>query len=89
MNIVIHAKRGEIILSIWPELVQIIAEDIGPGISDIALAMQVGYSTAPASVRQMGFGAGMGLPNMQKCADDMQVETVIGEGTRIVAKVNL
>ncbi|HBK85709.1 MAG TPA: anti-sigma regulatory factor, partial [Firmicutes bacterium] len=85
----ILAKRGEIILSIWPHLVQIIAEDIGPGISDIALAMQVGYSTAPASVRQMGFGAGMGLPNMQKCADDMQVETVIGEGTRIVAKVNL
>lgn len=89
MNIAIHAEQGEVVLTIWPDLVQIVAEDVGPGISDIALAMQVGYSTAPESVRQMGFGAGMGLPNMQKCADDMQVETRVGEGTRIVIKVNL
>ncbi len=89
MNIAIHAKHGEIILTIWPDLVQVVAEDVGPGISDVALAMQIGYSTAPESVRQMGFGAGMGLPNMQKCADEMQVETRVGEGTRIVIKINL
>jgi serine/threonine-protein kinase RsbT len=89
MNIVIHAHHGELILTIWPNLIQIVAADVGPGISDIDLAMQVGYSTAPESVRQMGFGAGMGLPNMQKCADEMQVETKVGEGTRIVVKINL
>lgn len=89
MNIVIHAQQGEIILTIWPELVQVVAEDLGPGIHDIELAMQVGYSTAPESVRQMGFGAGMGLPNMQRCADEMQVDSKIGVGTRIVTKINL
>lgn len=89
MNIAIHAEHGEIVFTIWPDLVQIVAEDVGPGISDVELAMQVGYSTAPESVRQMGFGAGMGLPNMQKCADHMQVETKIGQGTRIVIKINL
>lgn len=89
MNIAIHAQHGEIILTIWPELVQVVAEDVGPGINDVGLAMQVGYSTAPENVRQMGFGAGMGLPNMQRCADEMQVETKIGEGTRIVTKINL
>lgn len=89
MNIAIHAKHGEIIFTIWPGLVQVVAADVGPGISDIELAMQVGYSTAPESARQMGFGAGMGLPNMQKCADEMQVETRVGEGTRIVIKINL
>lgn len=89
MNIAIHAQHGEIIFTIWPALVQVVAADVGPGISDIELAMQVGYSTAPESARQMGFGAGMGLPNMQKCADEMQVETKVGEGTRIVIKINL
>lgn len=89
MNIVIHAQQGEIILTIWPELVQVVAEDKGPGIHDIELAMQVGYSTAPESVRQMGFGAGMGLPNIQRCADEMQVESTLGVGTRIVTRINL
>lgn len=89
MNIVIHAQQGEIVLTIWPELVQVIAEDMGPGIRDIELAMQVGYSTAPESVRQMGFGAGMGLPNIQRCADEMRVESTLGVGTRIVTRINL
>ncbi|NLW16469.1 MAG: anti-sigma regulatory factor [Firmicutes bacterium] len=89
MNIVIHAYHGELILTIWPGKIQIVATDVGPGIADVDLAMQVGYSTAPESVRQMGFGAGMGLPNIQKCADEMQVETKVGEGTRILVKINL
>ncbi len=89
MNIVIHAYHGELVLTIWPNLIEIVAADVGPGISDVALAMQEGYSTAPESVRQMGFGAGMGLPNMQKCADELLVETKVGEGTRVVIKINL
>ena len=64
-----------------------ILDDTGPGIPDVELAMQAGYSTAPDEVRSLGFGAGMGLPNMKKYTDTMEIDTRIGEGTRITMAV--
>lgn len=83
MNMVIFARGGEIVASIEPERITINAIDHGPGIPDVALAMKPGYSTAPDWVRELGFGAGMGLPNMKKCSDEMNVESTIGEGTNV------
>ena len=83
MNIAIHSNGGQIILCIDEDRFKIIAEDKGPGIPDIDQAMQEGYSTAPTEVREMGFGAGMGLPNMKKCADDFSIESVPGEFTKV------
>jgi anti-sigma regulatory factor (Ser/Thr protein kinase) len=67
--------------------VVIAAVDEGPGIPDIELAMQEGFSTAPDYVREMGFGAGMGLPNMRKCADDLKVDSEVGKGTSVRAVI--
>lgn len=89
MNIVIHSLGGQIMLEITPEFIKITASDRGPGIADVDLAMQEGYSTAPEKVREMGFGAGMGLPNMKKCSDRFYVDSSIGEGTVIVMEVDL
>jgi len=83
INIVIHSLGGTINLEIDTNSIKIIAKDRGPGIANIDLAMQVGYSTATDKVREMGFGAGMGLPNMEKCADKFEVESVVGIGTTI------
>ena len=63
--------------------------DVGPGIPDVELAMQAGYSTAPDAIRSLGFGAGMGLPNMKKYTDDMKIDTTVGVGTTITMVVNL
>ncbi|MBE5978713.1 MAG: anti-sigma regulatory factor [Paenibacillaceae bacterium] len=89
INMVIHAKGGEITVQISTERIEMVLEDVGPGIPDIDLAMQAGYSTAPDAVRSLGFGAGMGLPNMKKYSDEMEIHTVIGEGTTIRMVVNL
>lgn len=83
INIVIHSLGGEIDLEVDPSNIKIIAKDKGPGIANIELAMQEGYSTASDKVREMGFGAGMGLPNMKKCSDKFQVESELGKGTTI------
>ncbi|MGD1075636.1 MAG: ATP-binding protein [Thermodesulfovibrionales bacterium] len=83
MNVIIHAAAGVIHYSVTPEKIQIVVSDMGPGIPDIALAMTEGYSTAPDWVREMGWGAGMGLPNIKKNADQFRVESVVGEGTTI------
>ncbi len=83
MNIIIYATAGIIRYTITPEEITIIAEDMGPGIEDIELAMQEGYSTAPDWVREMGWGAGMGLPNMKKNSDIFKIESVVGEGTTV------
>ncbi|HEX3031387.1 MAG TPA: ATP-binding protein [Bacillota bacterium] len=83
MNIAIHASQGKLMAVIRPESIEIIAEDSGPGIPDIELAMQVGWSTAPAHIREMGFGAGMGLPNIKRCADEFDIESSVGQGTRL------
>ncbi|WP_349946787.1 ATP-binding protein [Lacrimispora sp. BS-2] len=83
INMVIHAHGGEITVNITPDRIEMILADVGPGIPDIGLAMQAGYSTAPDAVRSLGFGAGMGLPNMKKYSDEMEIDTVIGKGTTI------
>lgn len=90
INMVIHARGGEITVDISPEDITMILDDVGPGIPDINQAMQAGYSTAPDEVRSLGFGAGMGLPNMKKYSDEMEIETEIGVGTKItmVVKIN-
>lgn len=89
INMVIHAGGGIAEVSVSEDCIEIILDDKGPGIADIDKAMQAGYSTAPDSIRSLGFGAGMGLPNMKKNSDSMQITSVVGEGTRIVMKVNI
>ena len=88
-NMVIHAKRGTITVEISSDQITMTLADKGPGIADIDKAMQAGYSTAPDNVRSLGFGAGMGLPNMKKYTDDMQITTELGVGTTVVMKVYL
>lgn len=89
INMVIHAGGGTIDVEVGPSCVEIIIRDQGPGIADVSLAMQEGYSTAPDSVRNLGFGAGMGLPNMRKYTDHMEVESIVGQGTTVHMCVNL
>lgn len=89
INMVIHANGGVIDVSISPEQVVAVLKDTGPGIKDIEKAMQEGYSTATNSVRELGFGAGMGLPNMMKYSDKMDIQTVIGQGTTVTLTVNV
>lgn len=89
INMVIHAHGGEITVSITPERICMVLDDVGPGIPDIEKAMQAGYSTAPDEIRSLGFGAGMGLPNMKNCTDSMDIETELGKGTKITMTVDL
>lgn len=89
INMVIHAGGGEIDVSIDPDTIRMVLCDHGPGIPDVALAMQEGYSTAPDNVRALGFGAGMGLPNIKKYTNDMQIETEIGVGTTMYLRVDV
>lgn len=83
INMVIHANGGEIHVEIDPDKIYIELRDEGPGIPDMDRAMQEGYSTAPDQIRSLGFGAGMGLPNIKKYADEMDVETKLGVGTTL------
>lgn len=87
INMVIHAGGGEIEVTISPEDILMVLKDNGPGIDDIDLAMQAGYSTAPDNIRALGFGAGMGLPNMKKYSDEMQIKSAVGIGTTVTMKV--
>ena len=89
INMVIHANGGEITVEITPVQIKMILADVGPGVPDVEQAMKAGYSTAPDEVRSLGFGAGMGLPNMKKYTDDMTIETRIGEGTTITMLVRM
>ena len=89
INMVIHAGGGVAEVSVTENYIEIILEDKGPGIADIEKAMQAGYSTAPDSIRSLGFGAGMGLPNMKKNSDSMEITSKPGEGTRIVMRINI
>ena len=82
---VIHASGGAITVEITPVEIKMILADVGPGIPDVEQAMKAGYSTAPDEVRSLGFGAGMGLPNMKKYTDDMTIDTKLGVGTTINA----
>lgn len=83
MNVVIFARGGEITVKVDPNQIRIEVEDSGPGIPDIGKAMQLGYSTAPDWVRELGFGAGMGLNNIKKCVDEMNITSTVGKGTRL------
>ena len=87
INMVIHAGGGKAQVQVDETAVTIILEDKGPGIKNIEQAMQEGYSTAPENVRQLGFGAGMGLPNIKKYTDEMTIESEVGKGTTIRLKV--
>ena len=84
---VIHASGGKIEVTIAEEEIEMRLTDTGPGIADIDMAMQEGYSTAPDAIRTLGFGAGMGLPNMKKYSDEMEIDTKIGVGTTVRMKV--
>ena len=89
INMVIHADGGVIDVEVFPDKIVMVLKDKGPGIPDIEKAMQEGFSTAGENVRNLGFGAGMGLPNMKKYSDKMTIDTVIGEGTTVTMDVNL
>ena len=86
MNVIIHAGGGNVAAEAFSDATVITVTDKGPGIPDIAKALQEGWSTAPDHVRQMGFGAGMGLPNMVKCSDKFDIQSVVGEGTIITMR---
>ena len=89
INMVIHAGGGVADVDITPEKIDIVLTDKGPGIPDVELAMQEGYSTAPDNIRNIGFGAGIGLPNMKKYSDSMEIVTEVGVGTTIYMTVFL
>lgn len=83
VNIVAHANRGNIEVLITPSEVKMILQDEGKGIENVELAMKEGYSTASQKVREMGFGAGMGLPNIKKNVDELTIDSVVGVGTTL------
>ena len=87
INMVIHANGGRADVDVYGDRIEIVLADKGPGIPDIDLAMQEGYSTAPDNIRSLGFGAGMGLPNMKRYTDDMRIESALGVGTTIYMTV--
>ena len=89
INMVIHGGGGVAEAEISPDRITVVLEDRGPGIPDLELAMREGYSTAPQWIREMGFGAGMGLPNMKRNADELSIESRVGEGTRVVIVILL
>ncbi len=89
INLAIHASGGRIRVEVTPDTIAMHLEDDGPGIADIPLAMSEGYTTAPAEVRSLGFGAGMGLPNMKKYTDTFDIQSTVGIGTTINMSVSI
>ena len=89
INLVIHSDGGAIDFEITEDKIIVHVKDVGPGIPDIEKAMTEGYSTASTEVRNMGFGAGMGLPNMKRNSDDFSIESEVGKGTDIVMSFNI
>ena len=89
INMVIHAGGGEADVLVFEDHIEIHLIDKGPGIADIKLAMQEGFSTAPDNIRSLGFGAGMGLPNMKRYTDSFEIETEVGVGTTVKMTVNV
>ena len=83
LNLIIHSNGGNLIMEMSPEEVMLISKDVGPGIPDISKALEEGYSTASEEARDLGFGAGMGLPNMKRNADTFDIESQVGVGTTI------
>lgn len=89
INMVIHADGGVIDVLVYPDRIEMILKDTGKGIADIEQAMQAGWSTAPDEVRSLGFGAGMGLPNMKKYSDEMKIDSTVGVGTTVYMTVKI
>jgi anti-sigma regulatory factor (Ser/Thr protein kinase) len=89
MNIIVYAENGELILEVFPHMVKVTAIDRGPGIEDVELAMKEGYSTAPPEIREMGFGSGMGLPNIKRNADRLVIESIPGKGTKVTFEIDI
>jgi len=89
MNVVMYARQGTLTLILTDEGITLEIDDEGPGIPDINLALQEGYSTASDEMRELGFGFGMGLPNMKKNSDEFRIESEVGKGTRVFAKIRL
>ena len=89
INMVIHADGGSIKVLVSDDNIRLILADTGPGIPDVEKAMQQGYSTAPEEVRSLGFGAGMGLPNLKKFSDNLQIDTEVGVGTTVTMDIHL
>ena len=87
MNVVMYARRAMVSVQLTPTTITIIVDDQGPGIADVELAMQEGYSTATPEMRELGFGAGMGLPNIKKNADRFEIESKLGKGTKLVITI--
>ena len=87
INMVIHALGDTATAEIYPDRIDIYLKDTGPGIADVGLAMRAGYSTATENIRSLGFGAGMGLPNMKKYSDDMKIDTAVGVGTTVFLRI--
>jgi anti-sigma regulatory factor (Ser/Thr protein kinase) len=83
MNVVMYAEGGTLTLDVTPEVMKVVIEDRGPGIPDVALAMKEGYSTATQEMRELGFGAGMGLPNIKRNADRLDIRSRVGKGTTL------
>jgi serine/threonine-protein kinase RsbT len=89
MNVVMYAEEAILTVEITPRAIKILVNDRGPGIPDIDLAMQEGYSTATPEMREMGFGAGMGLPNIKKNSDELKITSAVGEGTKLEITINI
>ena len=89
MNVVMYARRATLTFHVTPAAISISVDDDGPGIPDITAAMQEGYTTATPEMREMGFGAGMGLPNIRKNADEFTIDSVVGRGTKLGITVNI
>ncbi|MBU0937180.1 MAG: ATP-binding protein [Spirochaetes bacterium] len=89
INMVIHAGGGVADVEILPDSILVKLEDQGPGIPDLEMAMQEGYSTAPEQARELGFGAGMGLPNIKRNSDDLHIESAVGSGTKVSITIKL
>ena len=83
INMVIHADGGTADIIVWEDKIRVVLADRGPGIPDVSLAMQEGFSTAKDNIRSLGFGAGMGLPNMKRYSDNITIDTVVGKGTTV------
>lgn len=89
LNLIIHSMGGSLSVQISPDKIVLVSEDVGPGIPDVDKAMQEGWSTASEEARDLGFGAGMGLPNMKRNADDFSIESAVGKGTKIMMAFNI
>jgi len=89
LNLIIHSDGGQLSIEMTPDQILLTSADVGPGIADLDKAMQEGYSTASEEARGLGFGAGMGLPNMKRNADGFSIESEVGKGTTIQMRFDL